>query len=156
MKSTVIALLATTAQAQAPAGTALIAGGSLDADGYTWLTETLPAVGLVECDVDADCNNAAENIEGNSCAAVVMSDGAYADQGYCIGDTDCGDSKEDAVNVSAAGVATTSDETYGFECNDATTDATGEALDIMDFMYWDAWTAALTACTADADCTASK
>jgi len=84
-----------------------------------------------------------------------MSDGAYADQGYCFETTSCGDSKNDAVNVSSTGVATESAETYGIECNDATTDATGEALDIMDFMYWDSWTSALSACTADADCTAS-
>jgi len=150
MKSTVIALLATTSQAAvAPAGTSALAGGNLDEAGYMWLTDVLPDAGYTECDVDADCN--VSPATGNSCAAFMIGD-AQADQGYCIGTPDCGDDKLAAIwNDGTADE--TSAETYSMECNDATTDATGEAMDIMDFMYWDAWTSGLSACTADADCT---
>merc|ERR1711990_1377616 len=46
-------------------------------------------------------------------------------------------------------------ETVSYWCNDATTEATGEDLDILDAYMWDFWTGDLTGCETDADCTAS-
>lgn len=49
-----------------------------------------------------------------------------------------------------------SEDTYTGFCNDAETEATGEDLDVADYLYWNNWVNdSLTSCEIDADCTAS-
>jgi len=76
MKSTVIALLATSAHAQAPDGTAIIDCGLCDDNGYNAFQAINGAdTTATVCDTDADCSA----VEESRCGLVIAAGGDMTD-----------------------------------------------------------------------------
>jgi len=148
MKTTVIALLAATAEAQPADGTAVIDCGNCDEAAYAFYDAYYWASGS-SCWTDSTCSGT------DRCAILeVGGHGEAQMDGYCQEESVCeGDGFEDTAIADST-------LTYSIFCNDATTDATGETFDdIADYVYWRHWVwsgdsgEVMVACTTSADCT---